>query len=347
MRYCICMKRMKSTWMAVDFKSLAVSRCRDANMCLLLLVYMLVPFNSLTYKLFAQWDVQWSDYTRMKSFYNPAVSGTDGKLNVAGAYSMQFAGYDGAPQTMYIGADLPIYFLGPRHGGGVSFMNDEIGIFSTKKISLQYALNFTLGKKKQTKLAVGLQGALLSENINTSDLELEDQSDQAFPTSEVDGNGLDVGVGLYLYNPKYWLSASVQHATAPLLEMGETYEVQLDRVYYLMGGGNIKLKNSTLSLQPSFLVQTDIQSWREDIQCKVTYEYEERKFYAGVGYSPKTSATVLLGGVFHGICLGYSYQIYTQGIEMVNGSHELVISYQSDLDLFKKGRNRHKSVRFL
>ena len=340
------MKRMKLMWLSDACHRITVVCCRDAVLCLLFSVFTLVPFKGLTVKTFAQWDVQWSDYTRMKSFYNPAVSGTDGNLNVAGAYSLQYAGYENAPQTMYIGADLPIYFLGPRHGGGVSFMNDNIGIFSTKKIALQYALNLSLGKKKTTRLAIGLQGALLSENINP-DIELEDPSDQAFPTSSVDGTGVDLGAGLYLFSPRFWLSASVMHATAPLLEMGETYEVQLDRVYYLMGGADLRLRNSNLSLQPSFLVQTDMQSWREDIQCKVTYEYEERKFYAGLGYSPKTSATVLLGGVFHGICLGYSYQLYTQGIAMVNGSHELVLSYQADLDLFKKGRNKHKSIRFL
>jgi hypothetical protein len=31
----------------------------------------------------------------------------------------------------------------------------------------------------------------------------------------------------------------------------------------------------------------------------------------------------------------------------VNGSHELVVGYLTELDLFKKGRNRHKSVRWL
>ena len=35
----------------------------------------------------AQNEAQFSDYTRLKSFYNPAVSGTDGMLNVAAAYA--------------------------------------------------------------------------------------------------------------------------------------------------------------------------------------------------------------------------------------------------------------------
>ena len=95
------------------------------------------------------------------------------------------------------------------------------------------------------------------------------------------------------------------------------------------------------------MVQTDLQSWREDIQCKATYEFEGRKFYAGVGYSPNTSVTALIGGYFHGIQLGYSYQMYTSGVGYTNGAHEIVLNYQTDLDLFKKGRNMHKSVSFL
>ena len=292
-----------------------------------------------------QWDVQFSDYTALKSFYNPAVSGTDGLLNVNGVYSMQMVGYDGAPATMYVGADLPVYFLSPRHGAGLNFMTDNIGMFSTTKIGVQYAYNVKLGKKG--RLAVGVQGGIMTEKIDPSGVELEDGSDPAFPSSQQDGNTLDLGAGLYFYHPKVWVGASAQHLLAPTITIGETNEVELSRMYYLMGGCNIKLKNSFITIQPSFLVQTDLDTWREDVQCKVAYDYEGRRFYGGLGYSPGTSVTFLVGGEFHGISLGYNYQMYTSGIGMINGSHELVVGYQTDLDLFKKGRNRHKSVRWL
>ncbi len=293
----------------------------------------------------AQWDVQFSDYTRLKSFYNPAVSGIDGKLNVVGAYSLQMAGYENAPTTMYFGADLPVYFLSPRHGAGVSLLSDQIGMFKTQKINLQYAYNMKLGK--QGRLAIGVQGAMLSETIDPSDVELEDSSDPAFPSSESKGSGFDVGAGLYFHHPKVWAGLSAQHLLSPKLEIGERYEVEIAPMYYLMGGCNIKLKNTFLTLQPSLLVQTDLQSWREDVQCKLTYEYDGKKLFGGLGYSPETSVTFMVGGDFHGVSLGYSYQMYTSGIGLQNGSHELVVSYQTDLDLFKKGRNKHKSVRFL
>lgn len=295
----------------------------------------------------AQSDVQFSDYTRLKSYFNPAVSGTDGLLNVAAAYSLQFLGFDNAPKTFYAGADIPIYFLNPHHGAGVSLFSDDFGIFNQQKIALQYAYNLNLGKSKKTKLAIGLQAGMLTEKIDPSGIELEDNNDPAFPSSEVSGNRVDLGVGLYLYNKKYWAGISCMHLTAPLVEMNEKYEFQFDRTYYLMGGCNIKLKNTLLTLQPSFMVMTDFDNWREDIQCKLKYEYEGKALFIGANYSYDTSAALLIGGNFHGVSLCYSYQMYTSGINMVNGTHELTLGYQTDLDLFKKGRNKHKSVRFL
>ena len=95
------------------------------------------------------------------------------------------------------------------------------------------------------------------------------------------------------------------------------------------------------------MVQSDMQSWREDVNLKVEYTYNEKKMWAGINYSPDISVAFMLGGNFHGISLGYSYQMYTSGINMANGTHELVLSYQAELDLFKKGHNRHKAVRVL
>ena len=59
------------------------------------------------------------------------------------------------------------------------------------------------------------------------------------------------------------------------------------------------------------------------------------------------AAAQKIGGDIHGVHLGYSYEIYTSAINIGNGSHELYVSYQTELNLLKKGRNLHKSVRIL
>jgi len=293
----------------------------------------------------AQWDAQFTDFTTLKSFYNPAVSGTDGLLDVTIAYSVQLAGYDGAPKSMYAGANMPIYFFGPRHGGGISLYSDEIGIFKTSKLAVQYAFNMKMGKKG--RIAVGIQGSMMNETIDPGNIKLEDQNDPAFPTSSTEGKAMDLAAGVFYYSPKWWGGFSIQHLTSPSVEMGEKYEIDIPSAYYLMLGGNIRIKNTLLSLKPALMVQTDMQSWREDLQCKVQYEYDERIFFAGVGYSPKTSVTAMVGGIFHGVHLGYSYQMYTGGVGLDHGAHELMLNYKTNLDLFKKGKNLHKSVRFL
>jgi hypothetical protein len=69
--------------------------------------------------------------------------------------------------------------------------------------------------------------------------------------------------------------------------------------------------------------------------------------YAGLSVSPTNSVTVIVGGNIHGVHLGYSYEIYTSAISPGNGSHELFVGYQTELNFVKKGRNLHKSVRIL
>ena len=95
----------------------------------------------------AQNEVQFSDYTRLKSYYNPAVSGTEGKLNVVAAYSMQFVGFEDAPKTMYVGADLPIFFLGPRHGAGASLSDIKVDFPATDYVGNQHYVFNIRGNK--------------------------------------------------------------------------------------------------------------------------------------------------------------------------------------------------------
>ena len=94
-------------------------------------------------------------------------------------------------------------------------------------------------------------------------------------------------------------------------------------------------------------MRTDGVAYRGDITTRLVYTHEKKMMYVGAGYSPTNSVTVLVGGNVHGIVMGYSYEMYTSAINPGNGSHELFIGYQMDLNLQKKGKNLHKSVRIL
>ena len=70
-------------------------------------------------------------------------------------------------------------------------------------------------------------------------------------------------------------------------------------------------------------------------------------FYGGLSYSPTNSVTFLLGMNFHRVIVSYGYECYTSGINPGNGSHELAVAYKMPLNIVKKGKNIHKSVRIL
>lgn len=280
----------------------------------------------------------------METSFNPAAAGKQSKINVVAAYALDMAGFEHNPQTAYASADMPFYALKSYHGVGLQFMNDKIGLFTHTKLAAQYAYKFKLFGGT---MSPGIQIGILSEDFDGSKLDVEDANDPAFSTSQVSGNAVDLGFGLY-YSHNYWYAgASVQHITAPLVNLGDNNELQIDRTYYLTGGCNIRLRNPFLNIKPSFLVRTDGVSWRGDVGGRLVYNNGDKMMYAGASYSPTISATVLVGGSFHGIVLGYSYEIYTSAINPGNGSHELFIGYQHDINLVKKGKNKHKSVRIL
>ena len=292
----------------------------------------------------AQYDVAFSHYFDMEPYYNAAAVGKQEKLNIVGAYAMQFAGFEHNPKSMFVSADAPFLFLNSYHGAGIQLLNDQIGLFTHQRIAVQYALKRPLFGGT---LSVGVQGGLLLEGFDGSELDLEDSADPAFITSEVNGNSFDLGAGIYYSYGRWYVGASVQHITAPLIDLGELNQLQIDRTYYLTGGYNIRLRNPFLTIPTNAIVRYDGVSYRADITARLVYQNDKKMLYGGVGYSPTNSVTAFIGGSFHGINLGYSYEAYTTGIGLQRGSHELFVGYQVDLNLQKKGRNLHKSVRYL
>lgn len=292
----------------------------------------------------AQYDVSFSHYWDLEPYFNPASVGKQQKLNVVGVYALDFAGFEHNPRSMYIGADMPFLLFNSYHGAGVNLLSDQIGLFTHQKVSVQYAYKHKLFGGT---ISAGLQFGFISENFDGSKLDLEDSGDPAFSTSEVSGNAMDIAFGLYYTRDRWYAGVSAQHINAPLVELGETNELQIDPTYYLTGGYNIKLRNPFLTIPASLLVRTDGVTYRADITGRLVYKNEKKMMYGGLTYSPDNSVTVLIGGSFHGINVGYSYEAYTSGVNPGNGSHELFVGYQTNLNLFKKGKNLHKSVRIL
>lgn len=301
-------------------------------------------------KVRAQYDTHFSHYFDMQTSFNPAAAGKFDKLNINAGYAMSMVGYKNSPHTAYVSADMPFNALNTRNGVGVCFTNDKLGLLSHQQISAQYSYQ---RKFAEGRLSVGCQAGLLSESYNGSKLDVEDSDDQALSKSDLKGNALDIAFGLQYLQDQWYAGISAQHITSPTVTLGETNEISINPTLYATGGYNFKLNNPLLTIATSILLETDLTAYRGDLTARLLYSYEGRMMSAGLGYTAGTglttgsSATIYLAGSFHGIIIGYSYELFTNGINLENGSHELHIGYQTDINFMPKGKNRHQSVRHL
>lgn len=307
------------------------------------LIFLIVAMSFFT-ELSAQYDVSFSHYYDLETSFNPAAAGKQTKLNVSAAYAVDLAGFEHNPQTAYVSADMPFVFLGSTHGVGLQFINDKLGLFNHMRVSGMYANKQRLGNGV---ISIGIQAGLLTEKFDGSKLDVDDAGDPAFATSEVNGNALDLSAGIYYSVNKFYVGLSALHLTSPKVMLGDRNEINIARSYYATAGYAFKMNNPTLQLYTSAIGYTDLTTWRTDVTARLVYTNDTKHFYGGLSYSPTNSVTALFGMSFQGILLAYGYEVYTNGINPGNGSHELSVGYQVDLNLTKKGKNLHKSVRIL
>lgn len=292
----------------------------------------------------AQQEPAYAHYWQMETQFNPAAAGRSPQLSIVSAFQSHAMGYEDGGSTIFSGADMAFQIGRTRHGVGVLFQNDNIGLFSHKRFSVQYAYHLKLWGGT---LSIGAEADMLNEALKGSKADLEDPNDPAFPTTDISGSKFDATAGIYYTHKKWYVGVSAQHLTAPTIYMDESNEYEVKAVYYLTGGYNIRLKSPFFTIAPSTLLRYDGQTFRADITARLQYAKQKKRLYAGLSYSPQHSVTGFIGGMFHGVDLSYSYEANTSGMGIGAGQHEITLGYRLDLNLGKRGKNLHRSVRYL
>ena len=132
----------------------------------------------------AQFDTHFTHYWALQGYYNPAVAGLSGRLNMYGTYAMQMAGYTHAPSTMLVGADMVLPTEKKNQAVSANLYNESIGLFTNQRLFAGYAYRFNLWGGR---MAIGASAGSLEQKFDGSKVEAEESGDDAFPSSEIDG----------------------------------------------------------------------------------------------------------------------------------------------------------------
>lgn len=298
---------------------------------------MLVPVR-------AQQDAQFQQYWNTETVWSPASVGRTPQMEVNAAFHTHAMGYEKAGTSLFAGVNTAFQIGKTRHGVGALFYNDQLGFFNQMSVAAQYAYHTKLWGGT---FSVGIEADLINDEIKGSKAELADGNDPAFPTTDLSGTAFDICAGLYYQRKALGVGISARNLVAPDITMGETNKFERKRQFNFTSSYNIKLKSPLYTITPSVMFRTDLADYRADVTCRIQYASEHRRLYGGVNYSPLHSAGLFFGGTLHGIDLCYSFEANTEGVGMIAGQHEVTLAYRLPLNLGKKGRNLHKSVRWL
>lgn len=301
-------------------------------------------------KMQAQFDAQFSQYWALPNYYNAGSAGYSGKLNILAASRTQWVGMPNAPQTFFVSADMPLRLFKQNHGIGLVVTTEPIGLFSNLSFNLQYAYKLKLW---DGELGLGIQLGLFDQSFDGSKVfipETDDHnpSEEGIPKAVIQGTAFDMAFGVYYTRKNLYGGISATHLTQPTISLtddSKNYETYLGRLYYFTVGGNIPIKNTLYEIQPSLFLKTNLQM----VQVEATARVMLRKmFWGGLSYRWKDAIIVMVGANIKSFKIGYSYDWSVSPIIKANsGSHEVFIGYDLKIDMSKKNKNKHKSIRIL
>lgn len=293
----------------------------------------------------AQWDSNISQYWGMKNFYNPSFIGEKNVIEASLLHRRQWVGVKHAPVTSLVSLNMPLNFLGKRHGVGVIVNNDKIGLFSNTSFIGQYTYKFVF--KGNKTLNIGLQGGMFNVDFDASKIVVVDDGAGSGETSILPSGGgdkvVDGGLGVSWITPKYYVGFSVNHLWNPFFAIDENNKSFIARSYYFVGGYNISLADP-LELQPSIFYRTDEVFHQVDLTARLEYN---KLFNGGISWRKDDGFVFLLGIKIKNIEASYAYDLSTSAISKVSsGSHEVYIKYSMPLTK-SKVRGTLKSIRLL
>lgn len=296
----------------------------------------------------AQQAILFSQYMNNLNLVNPAAVGHNDMINIGGSFRSQYAGFEGAPIVYNVGADMGFNIAKTKHGAGLNFYDNTVGLFRFQDVNLDYAYRIAIADGFLSA-GVSVNFTTVSydtERLHTVDSDYHSSDDPSIAQANGNDFKMDLGVGVLYKNKTWFAGISLLNILAPQYRLSNTSETNLfdkSRNLFFIGGYNISLTNPLYKLKVSAAVNTDFATWSGVVNANL--EYKER-YWGGLGYRID-GAVIFMAGikVLDGLKLAYSFDLPTSSLINSAGSHEVSISYSFNVDLSKK--NKYKSIRYL
>lgn len=257
--------------------------------------------------------------------FNPAYVSTQSENQLHLMYRSQWAGLQGAPETMLLTYQhtLPTKNMGL----GATIRRENLNLVAQTSALASYS--YLINLKPEQKLSFGLSVGAMFSNINWDKVMLEDLIDPKLYSnngqSSADGN---FGV-LYIYK-NLQVGLGVQH----LFARGASAKFDLGNAFLRYSNHSIlniaykiKPKSGDFTFEPIFLYRF-ANNFPGQVDISVVTEWKE-KAWLSVGYRNSYGYSLSAGfKIGEQIRASYAYEIANKNVGVAsNGTHELMLSY--------------------
>jgi type IX secretion system PorP/SprF family membrane protein len=257
---------------------------------------------------------------------NPAYAGNRGVLNIAANYRKQWAGIQGAPETVTFAIDAPV--AENKVGLGLIIMNDRIGVTNNTYILSDYAFNITTGNGS---LSFGLGAGIITTNTVWSDLVVLDPGDELYLTNSSRFLVPSFSFGTYYTNHNYFLGFSIPEFVGYKFNYDKNkYGLTIDPSQYnflLYTGYAINLSPKVDLIPSTLLNYSPGQKFLVDVNANFNFN---NRFWIGAAYRNLRSIGALMQiQVNNQFKIAYTYDYDTGKLGgYSNGTHEIMLRYE-------------------
>lgn len=294
-------------------------------------ILLLIIALGLSTSLFAQSRKYISQFSHLQQYYNPGLAGYEGSM-LRGFVRNQWAGWEGAPMTYFISAELDFGQLSGesdpsllgRNAASLSLFQDSYEAFTETELIVGYASRIRLSETTNLRLGAGI-------NYNTVRLDpsrmTTEQANDPLVTqwsgNFADMQIIDFNIGMALTHAKYYVSYGVHNVNQGGISRGDIFMDRKPAVGILQAGFREQVS-------PDLLFVTNMM-WRTQSDLPDNLELNvkmlmKNRIWLGAGHRADYANNFQLGLVFGNMRFGYIYEIPVQRL-LSNVTHEFMLTY--------------------
>lgn len=283
-----------------------------------------------------------SNFSHFQSYFNPALTGYEGST-IRGFVRNQWSGFEGAPKTYFISAELDFGELAGeedpalmgKNAVSANMLHDTYGAFRETELLLSYASRVRLTEHHNLRLGVGLN--YQSIRLDGNSLTTEEQNDptlgQYFGQFS-NMNVIDFNLGIALTHAKYYVSYGMHRVAGGKITSGDEFMDGYPTAIMVQAGYRESIsENLGVIFNAFYRSQKDM---KDNLEFNLKALLMDR-VWVGMGHRVNYASNAQLGILTNRLRIGYLYEFSTGGgYNLPGNTHEFTAVF----NLFRDNNRR-------